>query len=161
MYLREKRSQELDIYVNSFKSKIEDSGYCCTLKPNWLTSVLDAYEAILSERIKVFHKENTNINIFKVASGLEMAIIYVSPIIPNDPREAIYLNSLLATELAFTYTFIRSGRNLSFSDLEKVIMQEHHELLTYLEINDLMDCQTLNNSLFLKALHCSVTQRIG
>lgn len=162
MYEREKRKLELSDILRPFQEKAKEAKIDFTYKTNPEDQILTAYELLLNQ-VREVHIEGTKINIYKVASGLEMATVYKQPIICSNPKLATVLNAELAYEIAFTFVFSKKIATSDYllTNLEKEILSEHHEMLVYNPSENLYDSIVLTNSLFWKSLYCSVFQRIN
>lgn len=167
MYDRQKRKLELTDIMRSFEEKAADEKISFSYKGGSLESaverILDEYGRLLNERLKEFHVEDTLVNIYKVASGLEISALVANVITGPGPIREVALNAELAFEIAFTMVV---SKKLSVTDyyitaMEKEILKEHFDLLMYLPLGDVFDGIVLTNASFWKALYCSIFQRIS
>ena len=162
MYDPQKRTAEIDEVLRKFQAKSEREGDFYTYKENASTLIRDAYEMLLFGPLKESHVDETNINIYKVASGIELATNFIRPIQTTDVYLFEALNAQLASDIAFSFVFSKKMTNvdISLNESEDLILLDHHEILTYSVVESIFDTALLTNALFWRAFYLCVFQRI-
>ncbi|SEI86036.1 hypothetical protein SAMN05216327_104264 [Dyadobacter sp. SG02] len=161
MYDRDKRRQEIEDTIESFKEMAADQGQEIEIPANTADAILDTYEILLSDILRSTHEEGIKINIFKVAAGIETAINYKQPIKCKGIKERIVQNAFFGSHFAFTFIFAKhwDGDPFDLTESEEAIILEHNHLMVMSLHDSLYDYTILANSMFWKALHYGISQR--
>jgi hypothetical protein len=162
MYDPKKRKAELAELLQAFETRSKQKGDEFTYKENPVDLILGAYEKLLDVSLKPAHVDDTNLNIYKVASGLEMAINYVRPIQTSSVFLFEALNAQLAVDVAFSFVFSKKLTNvdIQLNESELSVYREHHEILTYANPEAIFGSAVLVNSSFWRAFYLCVFQRL-
>jgi len=160
---KEKRQREiqesLSWFVNDWNSK--ESAVRISPIENAAEKITDKYFEILDEVIKVYLKPDTKVNKFKVASGIEIATMFVLPLQMDDPSHTHSQRRRINAEFAFTIAgiFLYS---IHYDKVENLpgkaanndlypIIKTHKEWLTYLNVSSIYTLPTFLNSNFWEA----------
>ncbi len=156
---KDKRISEIEIIVDSFLA--EYSGlldkYSCTIFPDAAKRITNAYEVLLDDYIKRYINEESRAQIYKVASGLELATVYVRPI-----RSSSASNDTIETNLNAILAYCVGGAMLlqeRFTNFEPIftsslddecyaVYQNHMEFLRYALLDALPNLPTFSNSIY-------------
>ena len=100
-----KRVSEVNTIIEAFK--LNHSQILQKFESEFIGSpgeaICDAYEILLDRVIKEFLREGAKAQIYKVASGLELATLYIQPIKCRDVNATSMLNVTLAYSIAGTF----------------------------------------------------------
>jgi len=115
------------------------------------------YFQLLDVTIRQYLEPGTYANKFKVASGSEIATMFVLPLAFKDPSfthmERRRINAMLAVQLAITimfsvHTIDKEWPNLYENDALKKVISTHVLWLSYLEVSNIESVPTFINSNF-------------
>ncbi len=159
---KDKRIGELEIIIDSFLAEYSGllAKYNCTIFTDAPKRITDAYEVLLDDYIKRYLNEESRAQIYKVASGLELATVYVRPIRSNSASNEVFetnLNAILAYCVAGSMLLQERFQNIvpiftsSLDDECFAVYQNHMEFLRYALLDELPNSPTFSNSIYWQA----------
>jgi hypothetical protein len=118
---------------------------------------------MLLMELKTIYSADTNISIYKVASGFQCCILHLQLVHHNDPNTAISANAKLAFLVGTQ--FITSKIFTSADEIDSIVLTEGHRevLKQHLQFtkvsqfhNTIFDYQVISFSLFWEAFYISL-----
>lgn len=155
--LKVKRQNELSLIIHGFgKSFYENQRRRLQLKVESHKLIVDEYDTILRHGFKTISKEGTYINEAKIASGMEMASLCVSPIKEESSYLALNWNVALSFQIGLQMLLcckFENNLNEKLSSLSKRTKKqldeafyEHLQSLKYIPRENVRNTPILTNA---------------
>lgn len=164
---QKKRLKEIGGYLNHFKELQEKKGFTDTIFREDAAELINAvYFRYADEVVRPALIDNTRIQVYKIASNTELAVLLVSPIVHSDYKKQRLLNAQLAffvaASLLFEWEEISMDKVNTLLDEDsklKSFLLEHFNWLFLLDPKHYYPI--FSNSQVWRLFHYVILDRIG